>query len=125
MYGGRALSGGAYDDGYYIEPTIFTDVGPEMRIAQEEIFGPVLTVFKAKDLDDAVATSNNVEFGLSSSIYTKDLTEAFRYVDTVEAGVGETVLVVSGSSARMASGLKDRPIDAAIVGIVDEIEIKD
>ena len=46
-------------------------------------------------------------------------------VDTVEAGVGETVLVVSGSSARMASGLKDRPIDAAIVGIVDEIEIKD
>ena len=46
-------------------------------------------------------------------------------VDTVEAGVGETVLVVSGSSARMASGLKDHPIDAAIVGIVDEIEIKD
>ena len=46
-------------------------------------------------------------------------------VDTVDAGVGETVLVVSGSSARMASGLKDCPIDAAIVGIVDEIEIKD
>ena len=46
-------------------------------------------------------------------------------VDTVDAGVGETVLVVSGSSARMASGLKDCPVDAAIVGIVDQIEIKD
>jgi aldehyde dehydrogenase (NAD+) len=87
VYGGHSLSGGIFDDGYYIEPTIFTEVDPEMRIAQEEIFGPVLTVFKAKDLEDAVKISNNVKFGLSSSIYTKDLTRAFQYVNTVEAGM--------------------------------------
>ena len=87
VYGGHSLTGGLYDQGYYIEPTIFTDVDPEMRIAQEEIFGPVLTVCKASDLDDAVQISNNVKFGLSSSVYTKDLTQAFRYIDTVEAGM--------------------------------------
>ncbi len=58
-----------------------------MRIAQEEIFGPVLTVFKAKDLDEAIELANRVAFGLSSSIYTRDLTKAFQYVDRVEAGM--------------------------------------
>ena len=58
-----------------------------MRIAQEEIFGPVLTVFKVKDLTEAIELANGVQFGLSSSIYTKDLTQAFRYVDQVEAGI--------------------------------------
>ena len=86
-YGGRSLSGGIYDEGYYVEPTIFTDVGPDMRIAQEEIFGPVLTVFKAAGLEEAIAISNNVKFGLSSSVYTKDLTRAFQYINTVEAGM--------------------------------------
>ena len=86
-YGGKALSGGIYDEGYYVEPTIFTDVHPSMRIAREEIFGPVLTVFKAKNLKDAVEISNNVEFGLSSSIYTRDLTQAFQYVNSIEAGM--------------------------------------
>ena len=73
VYGGRGLSGGEYDDGYYVEPTVFADVAPEMRIAREEIFGPVLTVFKAADLEEAVRISNSVEFGLSSSVYTRDL----------------------------------------------------
>ena len=87
VYGGNALSGGIYDDGYYVEPTIFTDVDPSMRIAQEEIFGPVLTVLKAKDLGDAIEISNSVKFGLSSSVYTRDLTQAFEYVNTVETGM--------------------------------------
>ena len=86
-YGGRALTGPGYDTGYYVQPTIFTDVDPSMRIAQEEIFGPVLTVFKAKDLDEAIELANRVEFELSSSIYTRDLTKAFQYVDRVEAGM--------------------------------------
>ncbi len=86
-YGGRPLTGPDYDQGYYIQPTIFTDVEPSMRIAQEEIFGPVLTVFKAKDLDEAIELANSVQFGLSSSIYTKDLTQAFQYIDQVEAGI--------------------------------------
>ena len=86
-YGGRALTGLGYEGGYYIEPTIFTDVKPSMRIAQEEIFGPVLTVFKAGDLDQAIELANGVQFGLSSSIYTSDIKGAFRYVDQVEAGI--------------------------------------
>ena len=86
-YGGHAVTGGRFDEGHYIEPTIFTEVEPSMRIAQEEIFGPVLTVFKAKDLDKAIDIVNGVKFGLSSSIYTKDLTQAFRYVEQVEAGI--------------------------------------
>ncbi|HAA95774.1 MAG TPA: aldehyde dehydrogenase family protein [Dehalococcoidia bacterium] len=86
-FGGRALSGGDYDEGYYVEPTIFTGVSPEMRIAKEEIFGPVLTVFKAKDLPEAIDISNSVEFGLSSSVYTKDITKAYEYINTVETGM--------------------------------------
>ena len=87
VYGGNALSGGGFDGGYYVEPTIFADVDPDMRIAQEEIFGPVLTVFKARDLEEAVRISNNVQFGLSSSVYTRDLTQGFKYVNSVEAGM--------------------------------------
>jgi alpha-ketoglutaric semialdehyde dehydrogenase len=86
-YGGHALSGGIYDGGHYVEPTVFTEVTSQMRIAQEEIFGPALTVFKARDLEDAVQISNNVKFGLSSSVYTRDLPRAFRYINTVEAGM--------------------------------------
>ncbi len=86
-YGGRGLTDGEYGQGYYVEPTVFTDVSPDMRIAREEIFGPVLTVFKAKDLEEAIQISNSVEFGLSSSVYTKDLTRAFEYINTVETGM--------------------------------------
>ena len=77
VYGGIPLSGGIYDEGYYVEPTIFAKVDPSMRIAQEEIFRPFLMVFKATHLDEAVTISNSVKFGLSSSVYTRDLTQAF------------------------------------------------
>lgn len=87
VFGGRALSGGDFDQGYYVEPTIFAGVSPEMRIAKEEIFGPVLTVFKAKDLKEAIDISNSVEFGLSSSVYTKDITKAYEYINTVDTGM--------------------------------------
>lgn len=86
-YGGNPRTEGDLDEGYYVEPTIFTDVETNMRIAQEEIFGPVLTVFKASDLEEAVSITNNVKFGLSSSIYTMDIPQAFRYIDTVETGI--------------------------------------
>ena len=87
VYGGNTLTNGIYEQGHYIEPTIFTNVDPEMTIAQEEIFGPVLTIFKAKNLEEAINISNDVKFGLSSSIYTTDLRKAFQYVHTVETGM--------------------------------------
>ena len=86
-YGGHGLTEGQYSEGFYVEPTVFTDVSPDMRIAREEIFGPVLTVFKARNLEEAIQISNSVEFGLSSSVYTKDLTRAFEYINTVETGM--------------------------------------
>jgi 1-pyrroline-5-carboxylate dehydrogenase len=73
---GRVISGGrlaalsGFDDGYFIEPTVIADVAPTARIAQEEIFGPVLAVIRARDFNDALAIANNTEYGLTGSVYT-------------------------------------------------------
>ena len=126
-YGGHALSGGEFDRGYYVEPTIFTDVTPNMRIAQEEIFGPVLTVFKAKDLDDAVQISNNVQFGLSSSVYTRDLPLAYRYINTVEAGMVHVNAPTLGGEVHLpfgglkASGIGQREQGVEAVDFFSEV----
>ena len=85
--GGNALSGDLYGDGFYVEPTIFSDVTTDMRIAQEEIFGPVLTAMEAHDIEEAISVSNQVQFGLSYSIYTRDIPKAFQYINTVETGM--------------------------------------
>jgi 1-pyrroline-5-carboxylate dehydrogenase len=72
---GRLLTGGEavrQDEGYYIKPTIFADVDPKARIAQEEIFGPVLAVIKAKDFDHAIEIANDTEYGLTGSVYTRN-----------------------------------------------------
>jgi aldehyde dehydrogenase (NAD+) len=73
--------------GYFFEPTIFTDVSSDMRIAQEEIFGPVLSIIEAKDLDEAIDFANSVIYGLSSSIYTESVQNAFVAIDKLEAGI--------------------------------------
>jgi len=126
-YGGHALSGGDFDQGYYVEPTIFTDVSPDMRIAKEEIFGPVLTVFKAKDLTEAIDISNSVEFGLSSSVYTKDISKAYEYINTVETGMvhvnaptlgGEVHLPFGGLNS---SGVGQREQGTAMVDFFSEV----
>ena len=70
---GRLVAGGGHHGpGYFIEPTVFADVAPHARIAQEEIFGPVLTVIKANDFDDALHIANDTEYGLTGSLYSKD-----------------------------------------------------
>ncbi|NJD54244.1 MAG: aldehyde dehydrogenase family protein [Candidatus Methanoperedens sp.] len=73
--------------GYFFEPTIFTDVSPDMRIAQEEIFGPVVSLIRAQDIDDAIHIANSVEYGLSSSIYSADLKNAFKAIEKIDAGI--------------------------------------
>jgi aldehyde dehydrogenase (NAD+) len=87
VVGGRELTRGPYAHGWFFEPTIFVNVKPKMRIAQEEIFGPVLSVLRAKDLDDAIGILNNTAYGLSSSIYTRDVNAAFRAMRDIEAGI--------------------------------------
>lgn len=85
-YGGKKLTGGDYDKGFFIQPTIF-EAKHGMRITKEEIFGPVLSVMKAKDYDEAVRIANDVEYGLSSSIYTRNVNLAFRAVEDLQAGI--------------------------------------
>ncbi len=85
--GGRRLAKGNHRYGFFIEPTIFTDVMPQMRIAQEEIFGPVLSVIPCRDLDEAIEISNGVKYGLSSSIYTSDVNRAFTAMERMHTGI--------------------------------------
>ena len=87
LVGGKPLGGGAYKNGWFFEPTIFTEVSPKARIAQEEIFGPVLSVIEAADLDEAIAIQNGTRYGLSSSIYTRDVNAAFKAMRDIEAGI--------------------------------------
>jgi aldehyde dehydrogenase (NAD+) len=85
-YGGAKLTGGAYDRGFFLAPTIFeTEHGS--RISKEEIFGPVLSVIKAGDYSEAVRVANDVDYGLSSAIYTRDVNRAFRAIQDLEAGI--------------------------------------
>ncbi len=90
--------------GYFIEPTIFIDVTSDMRIAQEEIFGPVLSVISAEGIDEAIDIANSVEYGLSSSIYTKDMKNAFRAVEKIEAGLTYINSSTIGSEVHLPFG---------------------
>ena len=85
--GGQALRSGAHARGWFHEPTVFTDVAPTMRIAQEEIFGPVVSVIPCRDLDDAIAIGNDVPYGLSASIYTGNINKAFTAMRELYTGI--------------------------------------
>ncbi|MBI3424665.1 MAG: aldehyde dehydrogenase family protein [Acidobacteria bacterium] len=85
--GGNRLDKGEYRHGYFIEPTIFTDVAPQMRIAQEEIFGPVLSIIPCNSLDEAIEIGNGVKYGLSASIYTQDVNRAFKAMEQMNTGI--------------------------------------
>jgi aldehyde dehydrogenase (NAD+) len=85
--GGHRLSDGALAQGFFHQPTIFADVAPTMRIAQDEIFGPVVSVMPCQSLDEAVAIANGVEYGLSASVYTQDVNRAFSAMRDVYTGI--------------------------------------
>jgi aldehyde dehydrogenase (NAD+) len=85
--GGKVLTGGEYDDGFFYAPTIFTDVIYRMRIAQEEIFGPTVALMRVSSYDEAIMVANSTQYGLSSSIYTQDINLAFRATQDLEAGI--------------------------------------
>jgi aldehyde dehydrogenase (NAD+) len=85
--GGNRLDKGEYQNGYFMEPTVFVDVDPKMRIAQEEIFGPVVSIISCDDLEDAIEIANGIEYGLSSALYTKDVNRAFTAMRDLDAGI--------------------------------------
>jgi aldehyde dehydrogenase (NAD+) len=86
LCGGRKLVHGDYDKGFFIEPTIF-EAAHGIRITKEEIFGPVLSVIRVQDYEQAIEVANDVDYGLSSSIYTQSINTAYRAIDDLEAGI--------------------------------------
>jgi aldehyde dehydrogenase (NAD+) len=87
LTGGERLSGGIFDKGYYISPTVVAGVSPDAEIAREEVFGPVLVVFRAGSYEEAIAIHNASPYGLSASLFTRDVNRAFSFFDDAEAGV--------------------------------------
>jgi alpha-ketoglutaric semialdehyde dehydrogenase len=87
LTGGSIYEEGQWINGWFYRPTIFDRVAPSMRIAQEEIFGPVLSIIEIASFDEAIAVLNGTRYGLSSSIYTRDVARAFRALRDIEAGI--------------------------------------
>jgi len=102
--GGNQLTGPGYDKGFFVEPTLFRDVTPDMTIAQEEIFGPVLGVMKAKDFEDAMRIANEIPFGLSASIQTSNLSRTFDFIYGMEAGLLTVNLPSAGVEYQLPFG---------------------
>jgi aldehyde dehydrogenase (NAD+) len=87
LTGGSPLDGGTYDKGHFFAPTIFAGVKPSMRIAQEEVFGPVVSLIECADFDDALDIANGIDYGLSTALYSRDVNLAFRAMRDLEAGI--------------------------------------
>jgi aldehyde dehydrogenase (NAD+) len=102
--GGRQLTGEGFAKGYFVEPTIFADVTPEMTIAREEIFGPVLAVIRAKDFEDAMRIADGTPFGLSASIQTTNVSRVFEFVYRAEAGLITVNLPSAGVEYQLPFG---------------------
>ena len=108
VYGGERLQDGPLAHGHFVRPAIMTGVVPTARLAQEEVFGPLLAVMEADDFDHAVRVANGVRFGLSASICTKDLSRAFEYVQRAEAGLIMVNLPSAGIEYQIPfGGVKD------------------
>ena len=127
-YGGGKLTEGDYAHGFYTEPTIFADVDPKMRIAQEEVFGPVLAVIPFDTFDEAMEIANGVKFGLSSSVYTRDIVTAQRFLDEIETGITHVNSPTLGGEAQLpfggikATGVGQREMGTTAVEFYSELK---
>jgi acyl-CoA reductase-like NAD-dependent aldehyde dehydrogenase len=104
LCGGRRPQGKEYDRGFFFEPTIFARVEPGMRLEQEEVFGPVLSVLRVENADDAFAINNDVKYSLSSSLYTRDVGLAFRAMNELDNGITYVNAPTIGAEAHLPFG---------------------
>jgi alpha-ketoglutaric semialdehyde dehydrogenase len=102
--GGERIRDDGRDRGFFVAPTIFDHVDANMRIAQEEIFGPVLSLIRVPDNESALSVANNVRFGLSASVYTNDVAAMFRFVDRLDAGILHVNSPTVGGEAHVPFG---------------------
>ncbi|MEI9803425.1 MAG: aldehyde dehydrogenase family protein [Pseudolabrys sp.] len=86
LAGGKRPAGAMFEKGYWVEPTVFADVKQDMRVAREEIFGPVLSVIRWSDVDEVIAAANSVEYGLTAAVWTRDITTAMRTAQRLQSG---------------------------------------
>jgi acyl-CoA reductase-like NAD-dependent aldehyde dehydrogenase len=104
LTGGEVATGDGLDKGFYYRPTIFGDVDAQMRIAQEEIFGPTTALIPVKDFDEAIRVSNGIRYGLSSSIFTRDVNRAFRAMRDLAAGITYVNAGTTGAEVHLPFG---------------------
>lgn len=104
VVGGKKKEGNELSKGWFYEPTILAEVTPTMRVAREEIFGPVLAVIKVRSLEEAIEVSNATPYGLSSSIYTQDINNAYRAIRDIKAGITYINSPTIGAEAHMPFG---------------------
>jgi aldehyde dehydrogenase (NAD+) len=104
LCGGRRLTDGEYAHGWFLAPTVFGGVTPTMRLAREEVFGPVLAVIEVGDFDEALAVANGVDVGLSASIVTRDLKRAMLFAERIEAGVVKINQISTGLALQAPFG---------------------
>jgi alpha-ketoglutaric semialdehyde dehydrogenase len=104
LTGGEIASGDGLDKGYYYRPTVFGDVSPDMRIAQEEIFGPTTALIPVDSFDEAIRVGNGVQYGLSSSIFTRDVNKAFRAIRDLETGITYVNAGTTGAEVHLPFG---------------------
>jgi aldehyde dehydrogenase (NAD+) len=104
LTGGEIATENGLDKGFFYRPTVFGDVDPGMRIAQEEIFGPTTALIRANDVDEAIRIANGIEFGLSSSIFTRDVNKAFRAIRDLNAGITYINAGTTGAEVHLPFG---------------------
>jgi aldehyde dehydrogenase (NAD+) len=108
LTGGEVATEGELGRGFYYRPTVFADVDPGMRIAQEEIFGPTTAIIPATDVDEAIRIANGVRYGLSSSIFTRDVNAAFRAMRDLKTGITYVNAGTTGAEVHLPfGGMKD------------------
>lgn len=104
LTGGEIATDGDLAKGFFYRPTVFADVEPGMRIAQEEIFGPTTALIRVDDFDEAVRVANGIEYGLSSSIFTRDVNRAFRAMRDLQAGITYVNAGTTGAEVHLPFG---------------------
>jgi alpha-ketoglutaric semialdehyde dehydrogenase len=127
--GGTRATGNGLDKGYFVQPTVFDRVTPDMRIAREEIFGPVLSVMRVKNFEEAMEVANDCEYGLSSSIFSNDAARIFRFVDEIETGMTHINSPTTGGEAHIpfggikGTGIGDREQGSTALDFYTELKV--
>lgn len=127
--GGQRASGDGLDKGFFVKPTVFDHVTPDMRVAREEIFGPVLSVLRVKNFEEAMEVANDTEYGLSSSIFSNDAARIFRFVDEIETGMTHINSPTTGGEAHIpfggikGTGIGDREQGSTALDFYTELKV--